>query len=192
MLTTSNDLKDAGDVECGRAASRESKMVHPWRLYRRLTRYRCFKQQQGRGWWKTAADPWQFLACFKKLKVTLQPGDLMLNLAVYQDGTCNGLQHHAALGDDSRGAQQVDLGATDEPSDVYTCIVEMAQQVIDEDVGKGDKYAQMLRGKIVRKVMKQTICFHFQVIEVASISWCRRAGHNHRVRRHLYQRPRSG
>ena len=81
----------------------------------------------------------------------------MSNLAVHQDGTCNGLQHYAALGGDSRGAQQVNLGVTDKPSDVYTYVANMVQKVIDEDVKKGDKYAMMLTGKIARKVVKQTV-----------------------------------
>ena len=82
----------------------------------------------------------------------------MSNLPVHQDGTCNGLQHYAALGGDSRGAQQVNLDVTDKPSDVYTYVANMVQKVIDEDVKKGDKYAMMLTGKIARKVVKQTVC----------------------------------
>ena len=115
---------------------------------------------QGRGWWKTADDPWQFLACCKELKAALDSGDpasFMSNLPVHQDGTCNGLQHYAALGGDSRGAQQVNLDVTDKPSDVYTYVANMVQKVIDEDVKKGDKYAMMLTGKIARKVVKQTV-----------------------------------
>ena len=87
----------------------------------------------------------------------------MSNLAVHQDGTCNGLQHYAALGGDSRGAQQVNLGVTDKPSDVYTYVAEMVQASIDEDVKKGDKYAQMLTGKIARKVVKQTVSLDCQM-----------------------------
>ena len=71
----------------------------------------------------------------------------MSNLPVHQDGTCNGLQHYAALGGDSRGAQQVNLDVTDKPSDVYTYVANMVQKVIDEDVKKGDKYAMMLTGR---------------------------------------------
>ena len=36
-----------------------------------------------------------------------QPQQYISHLAVYQDGSCNGLQHYAALGRDVIGAEQV-------------------------------------------------------------------------------------
>ena len=36
-------------------------------------------------------------------------------LPVYQDGTCNGLQHYAALGGDTEGPAQVNLAVTYRP-----------------------------------------------------------------------------
>jgi DNA-directed RNA polymerase len=76
---------------------------------------------------------------------------------VHQDGTCNGLQHYAALGGDAQGAQQVNLGVTDKPSDVYTYVANMVQKKIEEDSQKDHKYAKMVNGKITRKVVKQTV-----------------------------------
>lgn len=43
-----------------------------------------------------------------------------------QDGSCNGLQHYAALGRDSMGATSVNLSPSDLPQDVYS---EVAAQV---------------------------------------------------------------
>lgn len=43
-----------------------------------------------------------------------------------QDGSCNGLQHYAALGRDVIGATSVNLMPCDEPQDVYSGV---AQQV---------------------------------------------------------------
>ena len=79
-------------------------------------------------------------------------------LPVHQDGTCNGLQHYAALGGDDRGAQQVNLSVTDKPSDVYTHVADMVEKQLKEELEKtdGDKFAKMLSGKISRKVVKQT------------------------------------
>lgn len=37
-----------------------------------------------------------------------------------QDGSCNGLQHYAALGRDSVGAASVNLVPSDLPQDVYS------------------------------------------------------------------------
>src|ERR1700759_5428804 len=83
------------------------------------------------------------------------------NFPVHQDGTCNGLQHYAALGGDSQGAKQVNLDAGDRPSDVYTYVANMVEKRIEEDLTstkKADqKFAKMLSGKIARKVVKQTV-----------------------------------
>lgn len=85
------------------------------------------------------------------------PHAFMSSLPVHQDGTCNGLQHYAALGGDDRGARQVNLSAGDRPSDVYTHVGNMVEKLLDEDIKKGEKYAIMLKGKIARKVVKQTV-----------------------------------
>jgi DNA-directed RNA polymerase, mitochondrial len=89
------------------------------------------------------------------------PAAFMSSLPVHQDGTCNGLQHYAALGGDDRGAQQVNLGVTDKPSDVYTHVAEMVEKQLQDDSLKGEKFAQILVGKISRKVVKQTVRYHF-------------------------------
>lgn len=85
------------------------------------------------------------------------PHMYMSALPVHQDGTCNGLQHYAALGGDDRGAKQVNLSAGDRPSDVYTHVGSMVEKMLEEDALKGEKYAIMLKGKISRKVVKQTV-----------------------------------
>ena len=95
-----------------------------------------------------------------ELRAALESGDpqsFMSSLPVHQDGTCNGLQHYAALGGDHQGARQVNLSVTDRPSDVYTYVAEMVEKEIKKDVAKGEKYALMLTGKVSRKVVKQTV-----------------------------------
>lgn len=77
---------------------------------------------------------------------------------MHQDGTCNGLQHYAALGGDSKGAQQVNLDVTDRPADVYTFVAEMVKESLKRDVDSGHEIAKKLDGKITRKVVKQTVC----------------------------------
>lgn len=94
------------------------------------------------------------------LHAALESGDphsYMSSQPVHQDGTCNGLQHYAALGGDKKGAAQVNLSAADRPSDVYTHVGNMVEQMIAEDVKNGDKKAIMLQGKVSRKVVKQTV-----------------------------------
>lgn len=47
-------------------------------------------------------------------------------------GSCNGLQHYAALGLDSKGGAQVNLVPTNKPQDVYTGVCD----VVKEKVGR--------------------------------------------------------
>ena len=97
-----------------------------------------------------------------ELKAALQSPDphaYECALPIHQDGTCNGLQHYAALGGDARGARQVNLDNTDRPSDVYTYVGNMVEKRMKEDVERNpdNKYAQLLIGKVSRKVVKQTV-----------------------------------
>ncbi|KAL0061581.1 DNA-directed RNA polymerase [Marasmius tenuissimus] len=115
---------------------------------------------EGGRWWTHADDPWQCLSTCKELHAALtseNPEEYVSCLPVHQDGTCNGLQHYAALGGDSRGAEQVNLAAGERPSDVYTYVGNMAEKVLKEDAERGEKYAVMLAGKITRKLVKQTV-----------------------------------
>ena len=86
------------------------------------------------------------------------PHGYMSTLPVHQDGTCNGLQHYAALGGDGKGAAQVNLAVTDRPSDVYTYVANMVEKIVQRDADNGEQIAQLLLGKISRKVVKQTVC----------------------------------
>ncbi|KIY48560.1 DNA/RNA polymerase, partial [Fistulina hepatica ATCC 64428] len=114
----------------------------------------------GKRWWMDASDPWQCLAVCMELRDALESPDPLTfesGQPVHQDGTCNGLQHYAALGGDNQGARQVNLSAADRPSDVYTHVGNMVEKIIDADAAKGDPIAVMLQGKITRKVVKQTV-----------------------------------
>ena len=62
---------------------------------------------------------------------------------VHQDGSCNGLQHYAALGRDVEGAYQVNLGPGEKPSDIYTHVSKMVIQMITEDLAREDTDKQI-------------------------------------------------
>ncbi|KAF8519384.1 DNA/RNA polymerase [Hysterangium stoloniferum] len=114
----------------------------------------------GRQWWRKADDPWQCLAACIELRNALESPDPLKyesTLPVHQDGTCNGLQHYAALGGDRQGAAQVNLDVTDRPSDVYTFVANMLDASIAKDVENGVEEAKLIQGKITRKVVKQTV-----------------------------------
>ena len=116
---------------------------------------------EGKRWWLTADDPWQCLAtCFELTKAleSPDPSKFISHLPVHQDGSCNGLQHYAALGGDVAGAKQVNLEPGDKPADIYTGVAELVKAEIREDIAAGSsEMAKQLEGKITRKVVKQTV-----------------------------------
>jgi len=115
---------------------------------------------KGSRWWLNAEDPWQFLAACMELKNALESPDplkFVSHLPIHQDGTCNGLQHYAALGGDVWGAKQVNLEPGDRPADVYTAVADLVKKSIAEDKERGNLYAEVLEGRITRKIVKQTV-----------------------------------
>ncbi|KAJ6148189.1 hypothetical protein N7497_010171 [Penicillium chrysogenum] len=115
---------------------------------------------RGRRWWLQAEDPWQLLAACCELRNALQlsePTEYVSHLPIHQDGSCNGLQHYAALGGDRVGAQQVNLEPSDRPSDVYTGVCEFVKEEIAQDAANGNDLAKLLDGRVNRKIVKQTV-----------------------------------
>ncbi|ODH49026.1 hypothetical protein GX48_04851 [Paracoccidioides brasiliensis] len=115
---------------------------------------------KGKKWWLDAADPFQCLAACIELTNAMQledPTKFVSHLPVHQDGSCNGLQHYAALGGDIIGAQQVNLEPSDRPSDIYTGVAEHVKASIQKDAADGNETAKLLENKITRKIVKQTV-----------------------------------
>uniref|UniRef100_A0A8C3MJ21 DNA-directed RNA polymerase, mitochondrial n=1 Tax=Geospiza parvula TaxID=87175 RepID=A0A8C3MJ21_GEOPR len=73
------------------------------------------------------------------------------------DGSCNGLQHYAALGRDLSGAASVNLVPCGLPQDVYSAVAQQVEEFRKKDAERGLKVAQVLQGFISRKVVKQTV-----------------------------------
>lgn len=78
-------------------------------------------------------------------------------MPIHQDGTCNGLQHYAALGGDRLGAEQVNLVPSERPMDVYSGVAEDVAELVARDFEAGVPEAKILHGKITRKIVKQTV-----------------------------------
>ena len=115
---------------------------------------------KGSRWWLKAEDPWQCLATCIELKNALEspdPTKFVSYLPVHQDGTCNGLQHYAALGGDTIGAKQVNLEPGDRPSDIYTAVAELVKNDIAKEAAEGNQMAKLLEDKISRKIVKPTV-----------------------------------
>ncbi|KAK9274461.1 hypothetical protein L1049_021708 [Liquidambar formosana] len=93
----------------------------------------------GNRWWLAAEDPFQCLAACINLSEALKsssPHTVISHLPIHQDGSCNGLQHYAALGRDSLEAAAVNLVAGGKPADVYSEIAARVQNIMIRDSNK--------------------------------------------------------
>ncbi|XP_021679241.2 DNA-directed RNA polymerase 3B, chloroplastic isoform X1 [Hevea brasiliensis] len=120
----------------------------------------------GKCWWLTAEDPFQCLAACVNLSEALKsssPHTVISHLPIHQDGSCNGLQHYAALGRNSLEAAAVNLVAGEIPADVYTEIAVRVHEIIKRDSRKDPTtnpnaiLANLLIDQVDRKLVKQTV-----------------------------------
>ena len=121
---------------------------------------KCVKDPIQETWWHSAEEPWQFLAVCIELVAALDtpdPSTYHSNIPVQQDGSCNGLQHYAALGGDVQGAKQVNLSPSDSPQDVYAAVARLVEARISRDAEAGNPMAMALSGRITRKIIKQPV-----------------------------------
>ncbi|XP_010943346.1 DNA-directed RNA polymerase 2B, chloroplastic/mitochondrial isoform X2 [Elaeis guineensis] len=121
---------------------------------------------EGRRWWLGAEDPFQCLAVCINLAEALRsssPESTISHIPVHQDGSCNGLQHYAALGRDKLGAISVNLVAGEKPADVYSGIAARVREIMQKDAQKDPamdpnaSHARLLINQVDRKLVKQTV-----------------------------------
>ncbi|XP_046457253.1 DNA-directed RNA polymerase, mitochondrial-like [Daphnia pulex] len=115
----------------------------------------------GRQWWVNSDEPWQTLAACMEVANALRcpegPEAYVCHLPIHQDGSCNGLQHYAALGRDTVGAESVNLTPADRPQDVYSNVANLVERERSKDAANNVEIAQLLAGLINRKIIKQTV-----------------------------------
>ncbi|CAK9315095.1 unnamed protein product [Citrullus colocynthis] len=120
----------------------------------------------GDRWWLTAEDPFQCLAACINLSEALKsssPHTVISHLPIHQDGSCNGLQHYAALGRDTVEAAAVNLVAGEKPADVYSEIAARVHTIMIRDGNKDPTtnpnalLAKILIDQVDRKLVKQTV-----------------------------------
>ncbi|CAI0394305.1 unnamed protein product [Linum tenue] len=120
----------------------------------------------GKRWWLTAEDPFQCLAACINLSEALMsesPHSTISYLPIHQDGSCNGLQHYAALGRDTLEATAVNLVAGEKPADVYSEIAVRVHEIMERDSTRDPAtypsalLAKALTGQVDRKLVKQTV-----------------------------------
>lgn len=111
-------------------------------------------------WWSKAEKPWQVLSVCFELREAYKledPTKFFSHIPVHQDGTCNGLQHYAALGGDIEGARQVNLLPAERPLDVYKFVAGLVEKRLNAEAEAGNELAKFMKGRITRKVVKQTV-----------------------------------
>lgn len=107
----------------------------------------------GNQWWLTAEDPFQCLAACINLSEALKsssPHSVISHLPIHLDGSCNGLQHYAALGRDPFQAAAVNLVAKEKPADVYSELAAKVHEIMRKDSNKDPAtYPNALLAKIL-------------------------------------------
>ncbi|XP_034670201.1 DNA-directed RNA polymerase, mitochondrial [Drosophila subobscura] len=114
----------------------------------------------GRMWWAKSDTPWQTLGCCMEIANVHRspdPAAYMSRFPIHQDGSCNGLQHYAALGRDKAGAHSVNLSPSAIPQDVYSAVATLVERSRKSDAQNGLHVAEALAGFVRRKVIKQTV-----------------------------------
>ncbi|CAH8257549.1 unnamed protein product [Arabidopsis lyrata] len=121
---------------------------------------------EGKRWWLNAEDPFQCLAACINLSEALRspfPEAAISHIPIHQDGSCNGLQHYAALGRDKLGADAVNLVTGEKPADVYAEIAARVFKIMQQDAKEDPEtfpnatYAKLMLDQVDRKLVKQTV-----------------------------------
>lgn len=119
-------------------------------------------------WWQKSEEKWQTLACCIEISNALRSGNaekFISHFPIHQDGSCNGLQHYAALGRDEKGAMSVNLTPSERPNDVYSTVLDIVESKRKRDE-ETDPTAAILKDHIKRKVIKQTV-----MTTVYNVTW---------------------
>lgn len=125
----------------------------------------------GERWWTTAEKPFQALAACIEITAAIESGNpetFLSDLPVHMDGSCNGLQHYAALGRDAIGGYAVNLLPSEKPQDVYSSVLNIVLEKIELDLNIPDdnidaaairrrQSARLVQNHVTRKVIKQTV-----------------------------------
>ncbi|KAF8051282.1 hypothetical protein N665_1755s0005 [Sinapis alba] len=130
---------------------------------------------EGKIWWLNAEDPFQCLAaCMNLSKALRSPfrqatishiphspenSTFCVNVCC-KDGSCNGLQHYAALGRDNTGAAAVNLFTGEKPADIYVDIAARVLKIMQCDAEEDSEtfpYAKLMLDQVDRKLVKQTV-----------------------------------
>ncbi|KAG2253256.1 hypothetical protein Bca52824_083392 [Brassica carinata] len=127
----------------------------------------CDRPLEGKRWWLNAEDPFQCLAACMNLSEALRspfPEAAISHIPIHQDGSCNGLQHYAALGRDKVCHEYYFyLLILHRQTDLFYFglnfiirVLKIMQQDAEEDP-ETFPYAKLMLDQVDRKLVKQTV-----------------------------------
>lgn len=116
-------------------------------------------------WWTKGDTPWQVLAHCKEIyRIWNYEGrieDYLCRIPIHMDGTCNGLQHYAALGANVEAAKSVNLLPNSRKNDIYLTVLSLVEQEVKKECESQNysisSLAQEAQGYLSRKVVKRTV-----------------------------------
>lgn len=100
-------------------------------------------------WWELADKPWRMLQWCREYAGLYRGTRTTTGIPVDLDGSCNGLQHLSMAMRDTQTAKLVNLLPSDKPSDIYTDVQRMVEQLLPED--------SPWKGKVTRKLVKRNV-----------------------------------
>lgn len=107
--------------------------------------------------WASASKPFQFLAfCFEWRGYLKDGEDHVSHLPVAVDGSCNGLQHLAALSGDAELAARVNVIPSDKPADIYLDMAAAVQAKLEQDAPTKSQ-AVFWKDKVTRGLCKRPV-----------------------------------
>lgn len=105
-------------------------------------------------------EPWSLLATIFELSEAMgmeDPEGYVSYLPVPLDGSCNGIQHLAAMGLDPVGSRATNLCANTPRQDIYAEVANAVSVMVEKDAAAGKEAALAWRGKIGRKTVKRAV-----------------------------------
>jgi DNA-directed RNA polymerase, mitochondrial len=110
-------------------------------------------------WWTDADKPLQFYAACDEWAAYVRSGyspEFESGLPVAMDGSCNGLQHFAAMFRDPVGGEAVNVIPGDTPNDVYSRVAERVLDILQDEAADEPLAARWLASGLVdRKLCKR-------------------------------------
>lgn len=114
----------------------------------------------GSRFWTDADEPWGFLATCRELSIAFgsdNPEAFLSHLPIPLDGSCNGLQHLAAMGGDVVGAEATNLLPSTQRNDIYETVAALVRRQVADDATTGNPEAIAWAGNVTRTTVKRAV-----------------------------------